>query len=1155
MPAVVTLPATAGQSWGEAFHFEVRSYDADAWSPARGPVKAGESWLPSPADHGEETGGPLAPPDGVPLVPVNGFDGPLPIVADVSGNCEVAGEVSDATTLDPVKGAYVEVAGIGKSAETDGKGRFSIKGLPAGSLTLEVTKLGYQTESAVVTTLEGQPGEVRFGLRVKATDDSSEVVTLEEETIVGEYEGDSQGDLFLDLDVSSSVTSAISKEDFTKTGVSDAAGAVGKVAGANIVGGKFAVVRGLADRYVTTLFNGASISSADPSRKAVQLDIFPTTAIQGIDINKTYVPSLPGDFGGGTIQINSLNIPDDRVIEAKYKIGWNSNHDGRMLVHPNRELGFWGDVDDPIPDALLWKLDENGNPVSFDAGGRRVAPPLSTTPGNSNNNPLQQQVAINEALRQQEAANAMLPRVRALEASQSWLPKEAKPEAPRSFSLVYGDKFEVQDGITAGFIAAFQHATSDEVNSFGNQNRLTAPARSWVEESYAREVDWSVYLGGGVRFGENHELSATYFNKHIATDNITHGTDFTVEGERFGGFGNNAAIVGRYGASAAFKREFWTIDPVIRDTEILQLGGRHSNDIGTTLSWRLTDSSARESRPHTSTFNTSLLDFTDPAIAAEAAINSGFIYNPSLGRVATIEHDLFSGEAIRELNSVRETQFIEENASEFSAELKQIIALTEDGEDGRRFEFSFGGNDLTKTREQQGRVYFLRVDDWENAPNRRPPAWWTANPTIQPFSPAFPLRSPTFPDGSALPDGFRSFGEYLAANPDEIANYFNGYGNESTGAVPGTGTGPRASQYVRPDAPYYYNGSGLEIRNVDSELGLQALYASGIYHGDFWRIGGGARWEEEVKSYSVAALPLSSLNPDDPSRFGTVTTDAFIPAVFGGIDVIPETSTLNLAWSRTVARPTFHEFLPIESVDQETGIERRGNPNLVETTIENIDASIGWKSGDSLSGSFSLFHKLLADPIVVVQRVDNATGSNFTTYQNGDSGTISGLELEARWKNPEIPFSLTANYSFIKSSLEYEVNSGDPLNLLALETRFPYQPSQILNFTLGWEPLESPWSAFLTANFTDEYPTVLRSDPVGYDVWLKPQFTLDLLVARRFEWEHCNGTLTLGLKNLLDGVQTYEYRGGTGGGDPLDGLIYAEDQPGRTVYLEFKAEF
>ena len=167
-----------------------------------GPAAA-QAWQPAAIDENA----PIAPPDGVPIAPGDGFPGPLPGIINAAGNCVITGEVSDATSLNPVAGAYVDVVGTGRTAETDAKGRFTIGGLPAGSFTLEATKLGYFTESSVITTLEGQPAEARFGLRLKPADDTAEETMLEEETIVGEYQGDSQGDFNLNLETSASVTS------------------------------------------------------------------------------------------------------------------------------------------------------------------------------------------------------------------------------------------------------------------------------------------------------------------------------------------------------------------------------------------------------------------------------------------------------------------------------------------------------------------------------------------------------------------------------------------------------------------------------------------------------------------------------------------------------------------------------------------------------------------------------------------------------------------------------------------------------------------------------------------------------------------------------------------------------------------------------------
>ncbi|WP_367874483.1 outer membrane beta-barrel protein [Luteolibacter sp. Populi] len=1087
-------------------------------------------------------------PAGVDPAPPPGLFGALPMERQI-GNGVIIGEVSDSTTLDPIAGAIVDIIGTGRAAESDARGKFRIDGLPQGDFTAEASALNYTPGTLGVSPNPTAPVQLRFSLRKKPVESGTDEYMLDEESVVGEYQESAEANLFTDLAVEQTITSSISKEEFTQKNISDAAGAVGKISGANIVGGKFAVVRGLADRYVTTLFNGASISSADPSRKAVQLDIFPTVALQGIDIAKTYDASMPGDFGGGTIKIKSLSIPQERFAEFKYKMTWNSNLGDRMLVHPDRELGAWGDVDKPIPDSYMWNTDALGNPTSFNAGGNRV------TPGNSNRNPAQQQAQIDEALRQQALADRAKAGQKALHGSQSFMPKVAKPEEGENLSLVYGDRVELENGGEFGFVTAFQRGQHDEVNSAGQENRLTSPARSWTEESYAREVDWSIYASAGYRPSEDHEFNFTYFRKRIATDEITHGTDFQIAGsDVYGAFAKNDAAIDRYGASAVYNKEFWTIDPIIRDTEILQLSGAHKNDIGTRLGWSLTKSQARESRPHSSTYQTGQLDFTDPRIAAQAALDPNFVYNPSLGKISTLEYQTFVNDGNGSQDSSRETQFIEENSMEASLDLSQSIYFTDEKEDGPRLDLSVGGSKLTKEREQQGRIYLLKTASWERWIARNPPSWWPSDGSIPPFSPGSPLAGNKLPNGDPLPSGYNTLGEYLAKNPDKLLEYFNGYGSENTGRIPGTGSGTTSANYVLPDAPYYVNGSGLEVRNVDSELGLTALYTSATFHGDFWRAGGGARWEEETKSYQIAPDPLTRLEPDDPSRFGSVTTTAFVPSIVAGIDLIPDKSWMNFAWSRTVARPTFHEFLPIESISQDTGIVRRGNPDLTETSIDNLDLSLDYVFNEEFNIRGSLFHKTLTDPIVVVQRVDQGVNSN--TYVNGNTGTIDGFELEGNWRQKDGPFSITGNYTFIDSTLEYEVNQG--INVTSLETRFPYQPSQILNLTLGWAPEDGNWSAFLTSNFTDEYPTVLRSDPSAYDVWLKPQFTLDLVVARKIDFGLFDGTVTLGFRNLLDGTRDYEYRGGGangGGGGEFDGLVYTQESPGRSYSVEFKAVF
>ncbi|HWT11509.1 MAG TPA: TonB-dependent receptor [Allosphingosinicella sp.] len=117
------------------------------------------------------------------------------------------------------------------------------------------------------------------------------------------------------------VISVLSSEDIARTGEGDIAGALQRVTGLSVVGGRFVFVRGLGERYSLALLNGSPLPSPEPLRRTIPLDLFPTGIIASSVVQKSYSPAYPGEFGGGVINLTTRAVPDDPFLDVGASIG------------------------------------------------------------------------------------------------------------------------------------------------------------------------------------------------------------------------------------------------------------------------------------------------------------------------------------------------------------------------------------------------------------------------------------------------------------------------------------------------------------------------------------------------------------------------------------------------------------------------------------------------------------------------------------------------------------------------------------------------------------------------------------------------------------------------------------------------------------------
>ena len=132
------------------------------------------------------------------------------------------------------------------------------------------------------------------------------------------------------------VVSVLSAADIARTGEGDIAGALQRVTGLSVVGGRFVYVRGLGERYSLALLNGSPLPSPEPLRRVVPLDIFPTSIIASSVVQKSYSVAYPGEFGGGVINLTTKS----EVEEPFLTVGISTGGDTETTFQP--AYGYYG---------------------------------------------------------------------------------------------------------------------------------------------------------------------------------------------------------------------------------------------------------------------------------------------------------------------------------------------------------------------------------------------------------------------------------------------------------------------------------------------------------------------------------------------------------------------------------------------------------------------------------------------------------------------------------------------------------------------------------------------------------------------------------------------------------------------------------------------
>lgn len=421
----------------------------------------------------------------------------------------IIGRMVDAETGEALIGVTVMLEGTKLGAVTDLDGNFVIKRVPVGKYTLVASSVGYT--STKVTEVDVTDGEVeRIDLALKP-----QILQTEGIEVTAKVEKNNEASLLKLRQKSNSVSDAISAEQISRSGSSDAAAAMTRVTGASVVGGKYVYVRGMGDRYANTRINGSLAPSPDPDKQAVPLDMIPAALLDNIVVEKTFTPDKAGNFSGGSVDLTTKDMPEGRVLTFSSNASYNTQT--------------------TFEDNVLANRSADGDWLAASADERELDESLQNPPPGGD-------ITWPSVIR--DTAKALLLQEQSLKVNKtSMTPVHRTAPLNQSYGISFGDTWSLFD-MPLGFISTFSYGRTYTAYSGGRSARWY-----WSNSEYPLdrnqdlsdqqgkdEVLWGGLFSGTLRPHPNHKIGFTmvYNRNSESTARIVEGYNYNAsEGSNF----------------------------------------------------------------------------------------------------------------------------------------------------------------------------------------------------------------------------------------------------------------------------------------------------------------------------------------------------------------------------------------------------------------------------------------------------------------------------------------------------------------------------------------------------------------------------------------------------------------------------------------------
>lgn len=231
----------------------------------------------------------------------------------------VKGQVSDAQTKELLIGATVQLNGTSTRTQLDGS--FSFKNVRPGIYKMVIHYVGYGDRDTTInvtgntslnfyaTNTAALEQVVVHGRRGAETDAFARNT---EKNAVGIMNVVSANTILQSPDITiGNVLQRVSGVSLERSGSGE---------------GRYAIIRGMDQRYNYTLVNGIKIPSPDSKFRYVPMDLFPADLVERVEVNKSLTADMEGDAIGGSVNMVMKNAPNNGLyFKASASAGLSQN--------------------------------------------------------------------------------------------------------------------------------------------------------------------------------------------------------------------------------------------------------------------------------------------------------------------------------------------------------------------------------------------------------------------------------------------------------------------------------------------------------------------------------------------------------------------------------------------------------------------------------------------------------------------------------------------------------------------------------------------------------------------------------------------------------------------------------------------------------------